>query len=394
MTTDRSDNTGPKPAAQASYSMSSGLVALLTRLGLSVAFTSYQSGILYLLGRDDRGAHVHQTGILRPMGVACSDSSGLVLASGHRLIQFASPLAPHERVNRVFDACYAPRSIHVTGHLDIHDVGVMRDGQIVFVNTRYNCLATVDARHSFAPLWQPPFITAIVDEDRCHLNGLAMRDGAAAFVTACSKSDTIDGWRDRRMGGGVVIDVAADRVICEGLSMPHSPRWHDDKLWVLNSGTGELGVVEGFEDGMGRFVPRVFCPGFVRGLAFHGGYAFVGLSKPRYQRFEGLELDARLRAADSEPWCGIQVIDLARGTCVEWFRIDGNVAELFDVALLPGVACPMVISPETPESAGLITWEGRTHAPPPESPTSQDPAVSQGATSRKAAARTARGTAA
>ena len=392
--TQGSDGTGAAAAEQTSYSMSGGMVALLARLGVSVAFTSYMSGILYLLGRDERGAHVHQTGILRPMGVACSDASGLVLASGHRLIQFSNPLEPHERANRVFDACYAPRGIHVTGDLDIHDVGVMGDGQIVFVNTRYNCLATIDARHSFAPFWQPPFISAIVDEDRCHINGLAMRDGAPAFVTACSKSDTIDGWRDRRMGGGVVIDVAADRVICEGLSMPHSPRWHDGRLWVLNSGTGELGVVEGFEDGMGHFVPRVFCPGFVRGLAFHGGYAFVGLSKPRYHRFEGLELDGRLKAADSEPWCGVQVIDLERGACAEWFRIDGSVAELYDVALLPGVSCPMAISPETPEAAGLVTWAGSASAPPPASSAALAPVVSQGATSSKAAAKPACGRAA
>ena len=119
--------------------------------------------------------------------------------------------------------------------------------------------------------------------------------------------------------------------------MPHSPRCYREKLWVLNSGTGELGVIEGVgkDAGMGKFVPRVFCPGFVRGLTFHGDYALVGLSKPRYQRFEGLELDARLKVADSEPWCGIQVIDIKRGVCVEWFRIDGAVAELYDVEVLP-----------------------------------------------------------
>lgn len=345
------------------FSQSAGLADLLAALDLGIAFTSYQSSLLYLLGRMNGGLHLHQCAVHRPMGLARSGTHGLVLAAGHEIIRFENPLAPHERVNDVFDACYVPRMVHITGELDAHDVGIMADGEPVFVNTRMNCLARTDRRHSFAEVWRPPFISALVDEDRCHLNGLAMLDGAPAFVTAVSKSDTIDGWRDRRAGGGVVIAVADGRIVCEGLSMPHSPRLHNGELWLLNSGTGELGVVEGLESGMGRFVPRVFCPGFVRGLAFAGNYAFVGLSKPRYQRFEGLELDARLQATDSEPWCGIQVIDLARGVCAEWFRIDGAVAELYDLEILPGVACAMAISQNTPEAIKFVTWQGRTTAP-------------------------------
>lgn len=342
------------------FSQSGGLVALLARLGVSVAFTSYQSGIFYLLGRDRNGAHLHQCAIDRPMGLVRDGQNGLVLSAGYQILRFQSPLAAHERVNDQFDICFVPRTVHLTGQLDAHDIGVNENGSLVFVNTRLNCLATVDPVHSFKEVWRPNFVSGLVDEDRCHLNGLAMRDGEPAFVTAASRSDTIDGWRDRRSGGGVVIDVKRNEVVCDGLSMPHSPRWHNDELWVLNSGTGELGVVEGVSSGKGKFVPRVFCPGFVRGLAFHEGFAFVGLSKPRYQRFEGLELDARLEAADSEPWCGIQVIDLSTGTCAEWFRIDGAVAELYDVEVLPGILCPMAISLNTPEAVQFVTWAGRT----------------------------------
>jgi uncharacterized protein (TIGR03032 family) len=163
----------------------------------------------------------------------------------------------------------------------------------------------------------------------------------------------------------VVIDVAQNKVVCEGLSMPHSPRLHKGELWVLNSGTGELGVVANLNKGKKKpvFEPRAFCPGFLRGLSFHGDYAFVGLSKPRYKRFEGLALDAKLRAADSEPWCGIQVIDTKIGHCVDWFRIDGAVGELYDVEVLPGLNCPMTVSPMSADLAALITYEGRTKPP-------------------------------
>ena len=267
-------------------------------------------------------------------------------------------LQTHERINETFDACFMPRTIHITGELDAHDIGVAADGRPIFVNTRFNCLATVSAKHSFKMLWKPSFISSLVSEDRCHLNGLAMADGKPAYVTAVSRSNTIDGWRDRRESGGIVIDVQTDRIICEGLSMPHSPRLHKGELWILNAGSGELGVVvpPKVSSGMGRFQPRVFSPGFLRGLAFHGNLAIVGLSKPRYKRFEGLALDQRLKDADSEPWCGIQIIDLEKQSCVEWLRIDGNITELFDVQVIPGALCPMTVSPNSPEAASLITF--------------------------------------
>ena len=337
------------------YSQSGGWVELLARLNIAVAFTSYQSGILYMLGRDAAGAHLHETAIAKPMGLARDRSGGLLLSAGYQILRFTNPLAAEESVNDMFDACYVPRTIHVTGQLDAHDIGFADDDSIVFVNTRFNCLATVDERNSFRKVWMPPFISDLIDEDRCHLNGLAMRNGRPGYVSAVSRSNTVDGWRDRRADGGVVIDVDSNQIVCSGLSMPHSPRVHDGELWILNSGTGELGIVENAASGTGTFVPKTFCPGFLRGLSFHGDLAFVGLSKPRYERFEGLALDQRLRDADSEPWCGIQVIDIKRGTCVEWFRIDGNVSELYDVEVLPQVKCPMALGPESPEIVKFVT---------------------------------------
>ena len=353
---------------QTRFSTSSGFPERLSKLGCSVGFTSYQSGLLYMVGRNGRGGlHIHQSVMPRPMGLRYDTGTGqLILSTGYQILRFENVLRPDERANGIFDACFAPRTIHVTGRLEGHDVGIGQDAEPVFVNTRFNCLATVDPRDSFRAIWKPPFIDAIVDEDRCHLNGLAMRDGAPVFATAVSRSNTIDGWRDRRADGGVVIDIASNRIVCEGLSMPHSPRFYKDTLWVLNAGTGELGrvILPETPDGMGRFEPVAFCPGFLRGLGFAGGFAFVGLSKPRYERFEGLALDDRLRDADSEPWCGVQVIDLASGTCVDWLRLDGPVAEVYDVEVLPGLACPMTVSPGAPELANLITHPDRSRAEP------------------------------
>ena len=122
-----------------------------------------------------------------------------------------------------------------------------------------------------------------------------------------------------------------------GLSMPHSPRWHQGRLWLLDSGRG-------------RFEPVAFCPGYARGLALHGDFAVVGLSKPRHNRtFSGLELDEALRARDAEPRCGLLVIDLRRGDIVHSLRLEGVVEELYDVAVLPGARRPMALGLKTDE---------------------------------------------
>jgi uncharacterized protein (TIGR03032 family) len=347
-----------KAKPKVEYSQSGGLLKKLLQLDCSVAISSYQSNSLYHLGCNPKGGlHLHQAAMAKPMGISYDLKGGLTLASRSEIVEFKNVLAPDEKINDIFDACFMPRRVHVTGGLDAHDIGIGSNGAPIFVNTKFNCLATVSNIHSFEEIWRPSFIHTLACEDRCHLNGMAMRDGEPAYVTAVSKSNTIDGWRDRRDSGGVVIDVARNEVVCEGLSMPHSPRWHEGKLWVLNSGTGELGVIEDMESGMGKFVPSIFCPGFLRGLSFYKGHAFVGLSKPRYKRFEGLKLDQMLSDADSEPWCGLQIIDLAKNTCVDWFRIDGAVGELYDVEILPGIKTPMAVCPGSPEAENLVTWD-------------------------------------
>jgi len=345
------------------YSISAGFVPLLARLDSSLAISSYQSGALYLLGRNPNGGLTIDERFFQGAMGLCVDTGSLVgslvLATAFQIQRFENVLDAGQFINHVYDACYVLRVAYTTGALDAHDVGILENGEIVFVNTRYNCLATLSRRHSFTLFWKPPFITRIVNEDRCHLNGMAVEGGKVRYVTAVSRSDTIDGWRDRRADGGVVIDVASGEIVCEGLSMPHSPRIAGGRLWILNSGTGELGWVDCHS---GKFQAVAFCPGFLRGLAIKGRYALVGLSKPRYQRFEGLALDERLTRADSEPWCGVQAIDLETGACVEWFRIDGAVSEIYDVALVPGVACPMSLGFASADIRTFITHADQSAA--------------------------------
>jgi uncharacterized protein (TIGR03032 family) len=329
----------------------------LAETGGSLAFTTYQAGKLFLLGvRTDGRLSVFERSFARAMGLAASvDGRSLLLAGQYQLHRFDNVLPPGQVDGEGFDAVYAPHAGWVTGDLDVHDIGFGADERPIFVNTLFGCIAAASDGHSFRPLWKPPFLSRLAAEDRCHLNGMAMADGRPLYATSVSRSDVADGWRDRRVDGGVAIDVASNEIVAEGLSMPHSPRLHDRRLWLLNSGTGEFGSVD---PAAGRFEPVAFCPGYARGLAFAGGHAIVGLSLPRENRtFSGLPLDQALSARDAEPRCGLAVFDLARGDLVHWLRIEGMVRELYDVAFLPGISRPSAIGFKTDEVKRIISIE-------------------------------------
>ena len=327
----------------------------LADLGASIAFTTYQAGKLFLLGVQPNGRlSIFERTFPRSMGLAPSaDGRTLALVTQTQILRFDNVLDPGQITPDGYDALYAPHAGWVTGDLDAHDIGWGADGRPVFVNTLFSCLATVSDGHSFAPVWRPPFVSRLAAEDRCHLNGMATADGAPRYVTAVSRSDVADGWRDRRRGGGVVVDVATGEIVAEGLSMPHSPRLHDGRLWLLNSGEGAFGFVD---PTTGTFEQVAFCPGYARGLAFAGGCAIVGLSLSRESRtFGGLALDDLLRERDVEPRCGLAVFDLATGDMIHWVRIEGVVRELYDVAVLPGVARPSAIGFRTDEINRVIS---------------------------------------
>ena len=141
--------------------------------------------------------------------------------------------------------------------------------------------------------------------------------------------------------------MPSNQTIAAGLSMPHSPRVYRGKLYLHNSGTGFFGSID---LATGKFQPITFCPGYLRGLAFAGDYAIVGISRPRKEKtFTGLPLDDALIARKAEAWCGLLVIDLRTGDTVHWLRLDGMVTELYDVVTLPNVTRPMPLGFKTDE---------------------------------------------
>jgi uncharacterized protein (TIGR03032 family) len=340
-------NPTPPPAAAAleekfALTSSRHFPDWLARAGASLAFTTYQAGKLFLIGlKAGSRLAVFERTFARCMGLGVSpDARSLMLATQYQLLRFDN-VVPRGGAQGEHDAVFSPHVAWITGDVDAHDVVIAADRRPVFVNTLFSCIATVSEGASFKPLWRPPFISKLAPEDRCHLNGLALEDGRPRYVTLVANSDVADGWRDRRANGGMLMDIETGDPLLRGLSMPHSPRLHEGRVWLLNSGAGELGFLD--RDAK-KFVPVAFCPGYARGLAFAGPYAVVGLSLARENRtFQGLPLDSALASRGAEPRCGLLVIDTRSGDTVEWLRIEGVVRELFDVAVLPGVRNPAAI---------------------------------------------------
>ncbi len=337
--------TSSEPAASAerfALTSSRHFPEWLTRSQASIAFTTYQAGKVFFIGlRADGRLSVFERSFPRCMGLGvAADGRTLALATQHQILRFDN-VVPAGQARGGNDAVFAPHATWITGDVDAHDVAVGADGRPIFVNTLFSCLAAVSDGHSFRPLWRPPFISRLAPEDRCHLNGLAFEGGQPRYVTMVANSDVADGWRDRRADGGLLMDVTTSEVLLQGLSMPHSPRVHDGRVWLLNSGAGELGFLD---RSAAKFSAVAFCPGYARGLAFAGPYAVVGLSLARENRtFQGLPLDQALASRGAEPRCGLVVIDTRSGDTVEWLRLEGVVRELFDVQVIPGVRNPAAI---------------------------------------------------
>src|SRR5215831_8337614 len=319
------DEHGPRQCRKrqgAAAAVSARFSDWLASVDACLSLTTYQAGRLFFIGRKaDGGVRAHERLIEQCQGL-WTDGQTLWTSGRYMLWRFENMLRNGEVTPTGADRKFVPLEGRVIGGIDTHDIGVGDvDGarRPIFVNTLYGCLATISETASFRPLWRPSFLSALVPEDRCHLNGLAMDGARPAFVSAVSRSDVADGWRDRRHDGGIVIDVASNEIVASGFSMPHSPRLYDGKLWLLNSGAGEFGVVDPVD---GTFTPVCFCPGYARGLAFIGRYAVIGLSQPRRgHTFAGLALDDRLAEKDAVARCGMLIVDIDSGNAVEWVRL-------------------------------------------------------------------------
>jgi uncharacterized protein (TIGR03032 family) len=323
---------------------------LLCQLGVSLLVSTYQAGKVVAVGVRQGELTLSYHNFERAMGLAVTPD-GLAVGS-HAQVWFlrsapdlAAQLAPATR----HDACFLARSSHFTGEIQAHELA-WAGNELWLVNTAFGCLCTLDSCHSFVPRWKPPFVTALAAEDRCHLNGLAIADGKPRYVTVLAETDTPQGWRADKVKSGCLIDVATGQTVASGFAMPHSPRVHRGRVWLLHSGAGQLVLVD---PPSGKTETVTELPGYTRGLAMHDYFAFVGLSKIREtSTFGGMPIAERRR----ELKCGVGVVDLRTGRLAAHLEFVTGVEEIFDVQVLPGVRCPALSGPYPAVDGGGPIW--------------------------------------
>jgi uncharacterized protein (TIGR03032 family) len=323
---------------------------LLAQLRASLLVSTYQAGKVVVVGQHEGQLTLSYHNFERAMGTAFKP--GLLAVGARSQIWFLrgrSDIAPQVEPCGRHDACFLTRSSQFTGEIQAHEIGWSGD-ELWVVNTAFSCLCTLHPDHSFEPRWRPPFVTGLAAEDRCHLNGMALVDGKPEYVTALAETDTGQGWRPNKATSGCLIHVPSGQTVARGFAMPHSPRVHQGRVWMLHSGRGQLVVAD---PGSGRVDTVTALPGYTRGLAMHGPYAFVGLSKIRETAtFGGVPI-----AADREKLkCGVGVVDLRTGRLTAHLEFLSGVEEIFDIVVLPGICCPALSGPFPTLDGGLPIW--------------------------------------
>jgi uncharacterized protein (TIGR03032 family) len=341
---------GTKAVVDVRCSPSSSLAPLLQRLQVSVLLSAPHSGNVILVSAPDGQLVISFHTFQRAMGLAVTQDA--IAVCSHTEVWFlrnAPDIAAKIEPKGKYDACYLTRATHFTGDIQAHEAAWV-DGEFWLVNTLFSCLCTLHERYSFTPRWRPPFVTELVPEDRCHINGLALRDGRPAYVTAISETNSPQGWRAQKAAGGCLIRIANGSVVARGLCMPHSPRVLDGRCYLADSGTGRL-VWINLTDGRAETVANL--PGFTRGLAIHECTAFVGLSRIRSTSdMTGLPITAHPEKLQ----CGMAAVDLKTGQTIAHLHITSPVDEIFDIQLLIGVRSPILWGPHGDREMGHPLW--------------------------------------
>ncbi len=321
------------------YHHTKSFAQILHALKSSLVLSTYQTGKVVMFSPKNESQMIQlPRNFRKPMGVASHEKHLAIACLNEVIMTHRSQNAAKAYPNKpnVYDAIYLPRSSHYTGAVDTHDI-CYGQGGLWAVITQFSCIAQLDPRFSFLPKWKPHFISEVAPGDRCHLNGMTMKNGIPKYVTALGKSDVAGGWRENKLNGGILMDVETNEVLLEGLAMPHSPRLVGDEIYYLQSADGELWKYH---------VPsksnEKICevPGFARGMSFYQNYLFIGLSKIR----EDSKDFGKMPIASKNPIAGVAIVNLRSKKVEGVLEYKSAVKELYDVHILPNVLRPNILN--------------------------------------------------
>ncbi|APW65130.1 TIGR03032 family protein [Poseidonibacter parvus] len=306
---------------------SKNIIEFFKQTKISILITTYQTNKIIILGQDNGKIDLRYKDYPRPMGM-CKKDGRLYAGLGHSIYQFSNFLGVTQNLEGGnFDACYIPQNIHFTGDIDIHEMEYLRD-ELYFINTKFSCLCIKEPNSSFKPIWKPPFISLLQPLDKCHLNGFCSKDGEPRYATALGTNNEPLGWRETKANGGVLMDVTTNEILASNLSMPHSPRWHQEKLYLLESGKG---TISRYDFDTKEVVDIARVPGFTRGLDIVGDFAFIGVSKVRESAtFSGLEITKLPKRVS-----GVWIVNIKTGDIVSFVEFKSGVDEVFAITVLP-----------------------------------------------------------
>lgn len=331
---------------------SGNIPQILTENNFCVLLSTYQAGKVIILSSKNDELFQTPISFKKPMGIAIQGSK-LAVACLDEIIFFSKNENTSSFIsteNNKFDSVFMERATYNTGTLDVHDLD-FGDGLIWGVNTLFSCLSIFDINYSHRPKWKPNFITKLVPEDRCHLNGMALINNIPKYATALSTDDNHQGWRNNKMKKGVLLEVPTSDIILSNLLMPHSPRFYENELYLLESGTGNL-IKVNLEEKSFDIVYNFNC--FVRGLSFSNNLAFIGKSKIR----ENSKDFDKLPIKDNSIHAGLIIF------CMKTFKVLGEInytdeiQELFDVQILENTSNAVIITRELEDYRNIITFPG------------------------------------
>ncbi|MEQ9229949.1 MAG: TIGR03032 family protein [Cyclobacteriaceae bacterium] len=313
---------------------SASLPAILEKTKSSIVFSTYQAGkLIFISSKDGEILIKYAKNFARPMGIAFDPkTSRLAVATKNQINVFgnSSALAQSfpEKPNH-YDAMFMPQCRYYTGRVDTHEIAFGEEG-LWTVNTQFSALTLMTDSQHFEVKWKPPFIGELRPFDKCHLNGMAMKDGKPKYVSMFGEMDQPTEWRKSEKNHGLIMDVDTGEVLVRNLTMPHTPTLYEEKIYFLQSGTGQIMY---YDLKTKQTVEVALLKSFLRGLEVIGDFLFVGASELREQSTSF----GKLPISDQETFCGIYVYNRHTGQQVAGLSYTDLVKEIFSVKVLPGL---------------------------------------------------------